>query len=344
MLEPQTLALAPDVGVLLRAGDRSNVETMARDDKARFRITAVPGRTIEFPPVSSLYGEHWIGAEARRTGETEEGFEVYPERDVQFGEVYLELFALDLKDSEAIDSFVERYGVLGTYSLVWGSEHCNHYMGFPGQPLFAEATAALAAEVGRGGRLDSYWENEAEFCFGAECLRDMTNAWRIVKGEIAESEVKWLCPCWENSEAPIRTAAEDGELRRHFRRFAPHARAATPGLVLHYGMQESLKPFSPTLVTFDDVLLAWPDPDLTPYGGEIPLFSILCLELFNHIVEEAAYRRCANQKCERLFVRQSGRALHGQHRTRGVKYCSASCARAQAQREYRRRRAGTIAT
>ena len=70
---------------------------------------------------------------------------------------------------------------------------------------------------------------------------------------------------------------------------------------------------------------------------ELSLYSILCLELFNHMAEASEYRVCANETCGRFFVRQSGRALHGQHRSKGVKYCSAECAKAQAQRQYRRR-------
>jgi hypothetical protein len=69
------------------------------------------------------------------------------------------------------------------------------------------------------------------------------------------------------------------------------------------------------------------------------LAEICALELFNHIVAGEIYRRCQNENCGRLFVRQYGRAEHGMSRRAGVMYCSASCARARAQREHRRRKA-----
>jgi hypothetical protein len=68
------------------------------------------------------------------------------------------------------------------------------------------------------------------------------------------------------------------------------------------------------------------------------IYSVSFLQLYNHMVEGAAPHRCANETCHRLFVRQRGRAEYGQFRTEGVKYCSRECARAQAQRELRRRR------
>jgi hypothetical protein len=63
----------------------------------------------------------------------------------------------------------------------------------------------------------------------------------------------------------------------------------------------------------------------------------MALELYNHACEDAVYKICQNETCRRLFVRQEGRSLHGQHRRTGVKYCTSECARAQAQRSYRQR-------
>ena len=68
------------------------------------------------------------------------------------------------------------------------------------------------------------------------------------------------------------------------------------------------------------------------------IYSVSFLQMWNHITEHASLRRCANEPCSNTFVRQRGRSEYGQHKTTGVKYCSRECARAQAQRELRRRR------
>jgi hypothetical protein len=67
----------------------------------------------------------------------------------------------------------------------------------------------------------------------------------------------------------------------------------------------------------------------------VDLFSALCLQLFNIIVEQLPVRRCANENCGGWFTRQRGRAEHGQSKTEGVIYCSAACAKATSQRAYR---------
>lgn len=68
------------------------------------------------------------------------------------------------------------------------------------------------------------------------------------------------------------------------------------------------------------------------------VYSVAFLQLYNHLAEDATIRVCANETCRRTFVRQRGRAAYGQNRTSGIKYCTRECARAQAQRELRRRR------
>ncbi|MFE7015734.1 hypothetical protein ACFVAQ_35450 [Streptomyces sp. NPDC057651] len=71
------------------------------------------------------------------------------------------------------------------------------------------------------------------------------------------------------------------------------------------------------------------------------IYSVAYLQMYNHIAENAVVRECASETCRRAFVRQRGRAEYGQNRTSGIKYCTRECARAQAQRELRRRRKQT---
>ncbi len=71
------------------------------------------------------------------------------------------------------------------------------------------------------------------------------------------------------------------------------------------------------------------------------LYDACCLQLTHYLVGEASVIRCANERCRRPFTRQRGRARedYGQHRSRGVRYCSHLCAKAQSERDRRRRRA-----
>jgi hypothetical protein len=75
----------------------------------------------------------------------------------------------------------------------------------------------------------------------------------------------------------------------------------------------------------------------------VDLCTGVCVQIFNLVVEDLPVHRCANETCQRSFVRQRDRAEHGQYRTSGVLYCSRACARAVARRaeRQRKRREGT---
>jgi len=71
--------------------------------------------------------------------------------------------------------------------------------------------------------------------------------------------------------------------------------------------------------------------------------GLVALELARYIDDKIPARQCANETCPNMYVRQTGRAKHDQHRTHATKYCSNKCARAQAERARRRRIAASKA-
>lgn len=68
-------------------------------------------------------------------------------------------------------------------------------------------------------------------------------------------------------------------------------------------------------------------------------YETAVLQLAQLIAEDRQVRRCANERCHRLFTRQRGRAKYDNtgHAT-GVIYCSNLCAKAQAERGRRARK------
>lgn len=86
--------------------------------------------------------------------------------------------------------------------------------------------------------------------------------------------------------------------------------------------------------------LYWPDSEqrLSAVHRNADVFTGLCVQLFNFIVEGVDFHVCQNETCGCDFVYQRGRAQHGQLRSKGVIYCSDSCAKSQVQRAYRRRK------
>jgi hypothetical protein len=161
------------------------------------------------------------------------------------------------------------------------------------------AFANAAGTVGLSGGPES--QTLAEFHLTAQVIRDAVTAWRLVQREPTLETPQW--------ELPRFVAAGDDvdELALEF---------------LNVTLTTGLEQFR------FEIALGQVEDDVR----DLSLFSLCCLELHNHVVGRIAYARCANETCRRLFApTEAGRR-------RGVLYCSRACARAQAQREFRRRR------
>jgi hypothetical protein len=277
------------------------------------------------------------------------------------GEIYLELVNLDLDDRAAIFQFVRRFGVLGV-----AHERFALFRSLPGLssvlPGLAAAwptegfdqTAEAAYLEHRGDGPNTTWvETLEEFRFGARVLRDLVTAARIAQLQAPPPAVQW--------ESIPRDALEDKRAELAEWGIELDAVGESVEIFLRQVLTDGLRPFQPRLIYTDEVASSEPvekavavEDEARDLVGqrlrldelvanellETPLYAICCLELFNHIVEGAEVKMCASDRCGRPFARQRGRAERGQYRLRGVKFCSTYCARAQAQRAYRRRLRG----
>jgi hypothetical protein len=106
-----------------------------------------------------------------------------------------------------------------------------------------------------------------------------------------------------------------------------------------YAMNRGLEPFVARVETMIDMLVRVVDEDEAPSQPlRVGLYSAACAQVFNLVVLGHTARFCANETCGRSFFHQLGGSFH-RHRDEGLRYCTPACARAQAAREYRRRKA-----
>jgi hypothetical protein len=289
------------------------VSPALKNANPRFRITPWPNVILPLPPGHSnlryeLRGDLFFWD----TG-------AHDDCELEYHEIYLGVAALDLDDVDAITAFVDRFAPLGMWHGRADSDagYLGLRLGVQREKLFEAALLERQLGHTRSDNRFLYAESINDFRYGASSIQDLVAAWRWVNEGIEPD--RWICPAWNE------TPDLDGP---------PKTRRAAASF-LSWGVCEALERlYLPELLVTDED----EEPDIAMISADLPLYCICCLELYNHIIERLPYKQCANETCRRLFVRQRGRAQHGQHRALGVKYCSHECARAQAQREHRRRK------
>jgi hypothetical protein len=274
------------------------------------------------------------------------------EREYQSGrgETYLTLVGLDLASAPAVLEWVSTFGVLNIRALDAPATKRQWYATAAPESIPLRALAhypgfGIGVKLGprRIGSTDSTLRDEAvkvctseraavgiwtieetlhEFIFGAKAVRDLVTAWSCLRdGHDPRDET------WANDRMPSSSWSKD------------RAVAATAEF-FEGTLSATLERFSPRIHLRDeDGRRTFLGPSESPAPDDLTLFELMMLEIFRHAVEDASYKRCENENCRALFVRQEGGAQHGQSHRTGVKYCSRLCATASAQRAHRRRKA-----
>jgi hypothetical protein len=170
----------------------------------------------------------------------------------------------------------------------------------------------------------------------SSCICSTTLSFRV-----GAAHIQALAACREELEAG---RFSDDRLAKCWPRWAPWKAPSTryaAAAFLNSGINAGVSSVRPRLERVDP---SKPEAVVTTISKPETLLSLCAVELFNHLVADRRLLYCRNETCGRLFTMQEGRAKYGIHRTDLVQYHSAACARAQAQREYRRRKGSQAAS
>jgi len=150
-------------------------------------------------------------------------------------------------------------------------------------------------------------------------LRDAVRVWLFLRDEMDFDQLR-----------------ERWESKTTFGSDSPEEAVSHLSDVLNFG----LMPFSPW-VRFEGIELRGGEAWQEPFEG---LFAVVCIQLFNAILDALPVSKCANDNCKRFFQKQRGRAQSpiDQRWTKSVEFCTAHCAQAHHARLLRQDKALVI--
>jgi len=281
-------------------------------------------------------------------------------------ELYLrEVHDLDVGNPDAVAAFTEKYGRLGLpkWKEIPEIYSTELYEWDALADIDGRRWDYCESLEGRGCDINWDYVPLSEAALYVQLIRDMTRVWEYTTGSLSFSQVveRWESRLWYRirKDHPLILRGLRQELAPYQEELLDEEhpiRGELPEeiVVEHPEEPEDLYRF------LDEFLgaalqafhvrpliremeirggLSSPSKMISRSSPWVSLYGALCLQLANHIAENAEYRTC--KKCGRLFYRQQGRARFGQHHIRGERlpqYCSWSCSHAAAQAQYKKRK------
>jgi len=232
---------------------------------------------------------------------------------------------LDVEDPEKVWAFFRDYGVMDQAD--WHAEnditgvHLLHPDAIQSSRSDADRYEVESADLDSLGLMASPRQIGHQLAL----VRDLTSLSLAITGRMSWEEAHAsLHPMLVNSEGIIEGLEDVEEMKVEGEDIEVQETYLTEAL-----LGFCLRDFH-VAVNFSPVPNPW-------RWSAVQLDAVLCLSLANDLADDADFKRCASETCGRFFTRHRGRATQGKYHMTGVKYCSVECARAQKQREYRRR-------
>jgi hypothetical protein len=280
---------------------------MEGTERPLFSPTVWPGQPVPVPAVRRMT------VQVREGGFLEYG-DPLPPAEIPSELVLRELFDLDVLDAESLAAFSQEYGLLTalihtpdgepdplaylpTTETQWGA--------------FATFQTAIHRFVSDHGVHPAFVVPHECAGLHARVMRALVRQW-VAHEDGGEASA--LVTAWTSEGFTAPRSAWDA-----WRRWEENVNAAMRPMQVHVVVREEGDAWS------------------RPWGTASPnAYTVMATQLVNFVAEGATSRRCASETCGRVFVRQRGRARY-QGRTEGTMYCDRRCAKAQAERERRRR-------